>query len=62
MTNVDKPEPGNPAVVTGEEWAHPVLRLLARAVIELARQQLSKAEQGCTGDKAANGNEGDRRG
>jgi hypothetical protein len=30
----------NPVAVTGEERSHPSLRLLARACIELARQQL----------------------
>lgn len=45
MTNVDKPEPGNQIVVTGEEQAHPAVRLLARACIELAREQISRSKQ-----------------
>ncbi|HVI69449.1 MAG TPA: hypothetical protein VM581_03235 [Magnetospirillaceae bacterium] len=45
MTNVDKPEPGNPIVVTGQERAQPAVRLLARAAIELARQQISESKR-----------------
>ncbi len=40
MTNVDKSSGDQPVTVTGEERAHPAIRLLARACIELARQKI----------------------
>ncbi|WP_162907440.1 hypothetical protein [Allorhizocola rhizosphaerae] len=46
MTNVDKPESGKPVTVTGDERAHPAMRLLARACVELARLKLSETKHG----------------
>lgn len=41
MTNSDKHSEDHPVTVTGEELAHPSIRLLARACIELARQKIT---------------------